>query len=55
MRTGLFAAIAILTIAGSGAAFAGNGDNSVPNGYAYPDFWDEAPGAAGARLHDAGT
>ena len=26
MRNGLFAAIAILTIAGSGAAFAGNGD-----------------------------
>jgi hypothetical protein len=43
MRTSLFAAIAILTIAGSGAAFAGYGANSVPDGYAYPDFWGEAP------------
>jgi hypothetical protein len=48
MRTGLFAAIAILTIAGSGAAFASNGDNSVPNGYAFPDFWGEAPAEAPA-------
>jgi hypothetical protein len=43
MRTGLFAAIAILTIAGSGAAFAGNGDNSVPNGYAVQDFCGQIP------------
>jgi hypothetical protein len=43
MRTSLFAAITILTIAGSGAAFAGNGDNSVRDGYAFPDFWGQAP------------
>ena len=43
MRTGLFATITILAIAGSGAAFACNGDNSVPNGYAFPTFWGQAP------------
>jgi hypothetical protein len=43
MRTNLLAAVSILTIAGSGAAFAGKGDHSVPNGYAVPDFWGQIP------------
>ena len=43
MRTRLFAAIAIVTIARSGAAFAGNGDNSVPDGYVVQDLWGQIP------------
>jgi hypothetical protein len=50
MRTGLFAAIAILTIAGSGAAFASNGDNPVPDGYAFPDFWGRVPAQQAAAF-----
>ena len=43
MRTGLIAAFAILAIAGGGTAFAGNGDKSMPNGYVFPNFEDQAP------------
>jgi len=43
MRTGLIAAFAILAIAGGGTAFAGDGDKSVPNGYVFPNFEDQAP------------
>ena len=43
MRTSLFVALAIFSVAGIGTALAGNGDNSVPTGYAFPDFWGQAP------------
>jgi len=43
MRTSLIAAFAILAIAGGGTAFAGNGDKSVPSGYVFPNFEDQAP------------